>query len=526
MAEDPLATKLHCQNCNSLTPIFDPNIPDLPFPNLSHLLGIDRLLSNEEQTLARDVAAEAGKRAAILDPQIDLLEKLSSAISKVHTELQIHRNKMNQIKVEHQRLASSGLMRQMIPEILSEIFLHHQSPFSFLADLKNNSLRLGDPSLTMEQAVYNSFSLLYGPLLLTQICRRWREVAISTPQIWTTISFVESRSNLSKPSPNLVDLWVTRSRQLPLRICIQEISKLEIGRSRLMHKAIHRLFHYSHRWQELYIASSNFKSRWKRFYAFRSRLPLLRVLVLQSWQEAFRGIPDSGDLDLFSDAPLLTEVSISQSPGFLASMVFPFSQLTRVNFKRISLFAFLGFLAKAPQLEECKIACFLTEDTSLTLPQCPPHLQLGVFVLKMDVKGCCELLLPRLEFPNLNTFAMRLDYFSPFAADNLRDFIKRTKNLSFFTLITKDISGETLAECLIDHPSLVHVHWNISKADLIKTLLCLRANQGLCSSSVFTRRLMYHAPGSSPAYISTTFYRRPVDGPIFPVFPGHDMEAE
>lgn len=149
MAEFLRATKLCCQICNSLTTVFDPNIPDLPLPNLSHLLGINRALSNEEQTLAHDVAAEAGKGVAILDPQIDLLDKLSGVISKAHTELQVHRKKLDQIKVEHQRLASSGLIRQMMPEILSEIFLYHQSQFSTLPeffDLDHHSLRLRDPS--------------------------------------------------------------------------------------------------------------------------------------------------------------------------------------------------------------------------------------------------------------------------------------------------------------------------------------------------------------------------------------------
>jgi hypothetical protein len=304
MAEYLRATKLCCQNCNSLTSVFDPNIPDLPSPNLSHLLGIDRVLSNEEQTLARDVAVEAGKRAAILAPQMDFLEKLSGVISKAHTELQIHREKLEKIKVEHQRLASSDLMRQMMPEILSEIFLYHQSQFLSLPeffDLDHHSLRLRDPSLLMEPVFYNSFSLLYGPLLLTQICRRWRDVAISTPRIWTTIAFAESGSNLSQPSPNLVDLWMTRSCQLPLRIYIHETK-----RSTMMHKAILRLFHYSRRWEELYIASPNLGSRWQRFHAFRSRLPLLRVLVLHSWALLW---PEDGDLDLFSDAPLLTQLT-------------------------------------------------------------------------------------------------------------------------------------------------------------------------------------------------------------------------
>jgi len=373
----------------------------------------------------------------------------------------------------------------------------------------------------MEPVFYNSFSLLNGPLLLTQICRRWRDVAISTPRIWTTIAFAESGSDLSQPSPNLVDLWMTRSRQLPLRIYIQEIK-----RSGMMHKAILRLSHYSRRWQELYIASPNL-SQWKRFHAFRSRLPLLRFLVLRSWYEPSRALlrPEDGDLDLFSDAPLLTEVNISASPGFLASIVFPFTPLTRATFTRISLFAFLDFLAKAPQLEKCRIVCCLTEDTPLTLPQCPPCPQLRSFMLKTAVNGCCELLFPYLEFPNLNTFIVQMYQSSHFASDELPYFIRRTKNLEFFALDAVNISEETLVKCLIDHPPLLHVHWTISEADFEKTLSRLRADQGLPSSSILKQHLMYHNPGSSPACISTFLHRYPV-GPIFPVFPRLNMEAD
>lgn len=61
-----------------------------------------------------------------------------------------------------------------------------------------------------------------GPLLLCQICRVFRKIAISMPTLWSSITALVSSSadarTLCRPKPELVDLWLCRSSACPLSI--------------------------------------------------------------------------------------------------------------------------------------------------------------------------------------------------------------------------------------------------------------------------------------------------------------------
>jgi hypothetical protein len=62
--------------------------------------------------------------------------------------------------------------------------------------------------------IISSFDWVSAPLTLASVCRLWRHVAISTPQIWTRIDF-----ETSKRSKGL-KAYLSRSESLPLHICI------------------------------------------------------------------------------------------------------------------------------------------------------------------------------------------------------------------------------------------------------------------------------------------------------------------
>lgn len=86
-----------------------------------------------------------------------------------------------------------------------------------------------------------------APLLLTQICSRWRTVALATPALWAQISIQKEAYNL-RDMLSLLDAWLMRSRATPVHVMIDSqmvgggycspLSHILIGR---LHSLRHRL---------------------------------------------------------------------------------------------------------------------------------------------------------------------------------------------------------------------------------------------------------------------------------------------
>ncbi|KAJ7125430.1 hypothetical protein C8R46DRAFT_863942, partial [Mycena filopes] len=54
-----------------------------------------------------------------------------------------------------------------------------------------------------------------GPLLVTQICGQWREVATHTPEIWRSLEFTTDYKPVE-----LLELWLARSGDAPLNLML------------------------------------------------------------------------------------------------------------------------------------------------------------------------------------------------------------------------------------------------------------------------------------------------------------------
>ncbi|KXN86933.1 hypothetical protein AN958_09528, partial [Leucoagaricus sp. SymC.cos] len=96
--------------------------------------------------------------------------------------------------------ARQAPMRTLLPEICSEIF-------SYCA-LGNDDLQHGPHSIWF----------ICAPAVLSNVCRRWRDMVVNNPILWTRLCIrLDDKINHTTRAK----LWATRSQQLPLHITLQ-----------------------------------------------------------------------------------------------------------------------------------------------------------------------------------------------------------------------------------------------------------------------------------------------------------------
>ncbi|RDB30630.1 hypothetical protein Hypma_005812 [Hypsizygus marmoreus] len=162
------------------------------------------------------------------------------------------------------------------------------------------------------------------PLILGQICSRWREVALSTPRLWSSLH-VKFPHNIQVTDEEsivgLVHLWMERSGDAPLmlRLTIYSPAGRPLGlRSDSIRAIFAPLLQHSHRWESLHLDLSfgALKSLMReKPFASSLQAPLLQSFELtggRDSQDALRlGTRPSYHLPFdFSSAPRLQKISL------------------------------------------------------------------------------------------------------------------------------------------------------------------------------------------------------------------------
>ncbi|KAJ7921445.1 hypothetical protein B0H13DRAFT_149218 [Mycena leptocephala] len=154
-----------------------------------------------------------------------------------------------------------------------------------------------------------------APLLLTQICRQWREICLDTPDLWASIAFGKTGSI------ELLKTWLSRTRNRPLTVFLR--SRDETRAEQLM-EAVKP---YCAQWQNVRFdlpLSAHLQLNMSAF-------PRLERLALTCPMQGLRSgtrVPI-----IFRDAPLLRDAEISD---LLHDQVdLPLEQLTTCHFNTL-----------------------------------------------------------------------------------------------------------------------------------------------------------------------------------------------
>ncbi|KAJ7644511.1 hypothetical protein FB45DRAFT_297371 [Roridomyces roridus] len=208
--------------------------------------------------------------------------KLRSRLSEIEQHMALIEAQMAVLRVERETVARE-LKAIVYPvltvpaEILSEIFLQHVS---------HSGQRL-------------------GPLLLTWICRRWREVAVCTPRLWTSF-YLESVP--------LAALWYSRAGTLPLDLNFLTSEPLELS------ELLPVIIAYSAQWEKLTLDPILLPAN--LFFSFPC---LAKLELLDSTSDGVVTMPT------LTDSPRLRELYIDISGLNGLPATFPWAQLTELT---------------------------------------------------------------------------------------------------------------------------------------------------------------------------------------------------
>ncbi|KAJ7161071.1 hypothetical protein C8R46DRAFT_1223397 [Mycena filopes] len=222
-------------------------------------------------------------------------------------------------------------------------------------------------------------NILRSPTLLTQICKKWRDIALSTPQLWRAVNFELFRAPSRKQRRRRVHMdttgfetWLSRSRACPLSLQIFEHESRDLRVSEILTAAIrHRA-----RWEYLKIEVEQAYD----LLELDGPFPLLRHLDLNL------GIATQTKITAFCDAPLLCSAGLHSRA--VETIVLPWVQLISLVLRHVTPHHCSFALTQAPNLIHCELGSILAEDDNTPQPASPPAVRLPC--LESLVIGVCH----------------------------------------------------------------------------------------------------------------------------------------
>ncbi|KAJ7087025.1 hypothetical protein C8R43DRAFT_309973 [Mycena crocata] len=206
-------------------------------------------------------------------------------------------------------------------EIVSDIFLH------FLPAYPN----------------YPSTTGLFSPTLLTHICRKWRQIALTTPSLWRAIPFpLDLDPSQCVP---MLQSWLARSCVCPVSVKINDLPRKDVE------DALHALL--PHRLRCEYLKLELYASQ---LYILEGPKPLLRELNL-----VLHEAPSS--LFLIKDVPLLRKAVLNHYAS--TEVMLPWAQLTSLSLRAVYPFECSPILLHTCNLVHCELYLEVDDEDAI-----------------------------------------------------------------------------------------------------------------------------------------------------------------
>ncbi|KAJ7500308.1 hypothetical protein B0H11DRAFT_804914 [Mycena galericulata] len=407
----------------------------------AHILYTNSVPSDSECKGIFDLLAGPRVEAADLTQEINRLQSLLEELAK-------QRDHLNHFIDSHLALVSPA--RRLPDDVVREIFVA-----ALPSD--RNAIMSGSEA----------------PLLLCHISQRWRNLALSTPRLWTSLHIIIPSFNLdharcgSHPKlhqiNNAVKSWLSRSGSLPLAISIvgrpasiwPSTTVEEIGNRSASDTIMRSLIQFSSRWDYIRIKTTGNICFQSLAVLSPVDVPILHSVVLDGWH-------DEDGLFAFLKTPSLTAASLrplahSQQNLIcwegLRHLALHSDQYTGQAFSTRNM---LSILQRCSQLESCVLTLDVDEAESHT--QAPSCYMAHIWQLSViDVRygpGDRSDFFRHLILPDLRVLQYRGDYNFQVTTLPFVPMVSSSTGLEQLRLSVPNLSTDALIDILRAAPAL------------------------------------------------------------------------
>ncbi|KAF8150216.1 hypothetical protein B0H34DRAFT_826608 [Crassisporium funariophilum] len=410
--------------------------------------GTNYVATDDEILEIQSLLEEPTAKLARLESRIEVINLLLKKLTQEHETMSLYIQ-------DHRALISP--LRRLPPEVQQEIFIH-----------------------CLPTDNYAVMAVSEAPMLLTHVCNSWRQLALATPRLWSSIhipipsdnpqfycldypDYPSTADEMVEKRSEAVQNWIERSGVCPLDISLNEWDGISYGNG-YRDRVVDSIIFSSARWRKLSLTGPPIAmSRIAALSA--SDVPFLESLRINC-SRSFA--PTSGGLlspwsnsDVFR-APRLCRLNLVRVQEDIANFPIRWSQITHLSLEGNS-WGSVAFLT-VPKLAKLLQSCG-------SLISC--RFEVGYTEGDLDSENLPRISLPFLETlsihetVNLSTFFKRLDVpalrgvefhsnvWSVHESAALLTLLSRT-NACIQTLVTdtQPFSREMFLECIRCCPSL------------------------------------------------------------------------
>ncbi|KAH7887184.1 hypothetical protein F5I97DRAFT_1115314 [Phlebopus sp. FC_14] len=345
-------------------PVDQPDNLETPY---SRYVTLNFIARPEDREPIDAILAERQSQIMDLTQEIERVDDLCQTLQVIRAKLRERQSRVEESRQFHRGFTSA--VRRLPPEILADIFCHCMPE---------------RPCTPCGTAI---------PLVLTQVCQRWRSIATATPQLWSSLT-IPLRRAVRDEYRLQYDAWMARAKSVPLVLAVENVHHIDSP------KFTPCLLDW------LRCLPSRCRDFSWYGYSVEGLLTSSCVMQLLERLEAHyfknRDSPSIG-IDIYSNASKLKSVSlhVPYPSNFHNLVTLPWAQLTSIDIYGPWCTDILRLFEVCIRMEHAEFTLPYEDDLQAVIPGSVINHSLKFLVINVWASRLCGLLFDALVLPSL-----------------------------------------------------------------------------------------------------------------------------